>query len=490
MDVEEEAEWFFQPPYGGEGAFPAKYSGRCFCMRVRFKVNADPLISKLCDDSVSQRLHGAPTRWMAIFEKSAVRFDIVSEPFLRFYNSAKDIVYIEGQRRVLPCKVQCTHCGTPVAEEGQDKFIAFPPTLFDFVNGRSKPEFPPSFRPVCHTFCNTQALDTCDGLPRFLDDYRTPASLADFLLDIAPRLDGHGYKGQAGRIGVLGGSVDFTGAPYYAGMASLRVGAELLYLCTASEATGPIKSYSPELMVSEIYRWSHMSSDKAEVRAEEQDRLVAKMEAVLPRLHALVIGPGLGRDDCVLGAVGRVINAARSLEVPLVIDADGLWLVEMHPELIQGYDKAVLTPNAAEYRRLAKKVAGDENADIRVVTSELLGPIVIQKGAVDRICGPGTGDVITCTEEGAPRRPGGLGDFLSGILAVLFAWTALKRQTPDVNDMLRMCQAACILVRKATLAAYAKKKRSMVAPDVLEEVGPIFEMMCPASPLFSSVAML
>lgn len=28
------------------------------------------------------------------------------------------------------------------------------------------------------------------------------------------------------------------GAPYYAGMAALRVGAELLYLCTAEEATG------------------------------------------------------------------------------------------------------------------------------------------------------------------------------------------------------------------------------------------------------------
>jgi len=29
-----------------------------------------------------------------------------------------------------------------------------------------------------------------------------------------------------------------VGAPYYAGMAALRVGAELLYLCTAEEATG------------------------------------------------------------------------------------------------------------------------------------------------------------------------------------------------------------------------------------------------------------
>ena len=50
--------------------------------------------------------------------------------------------------------------------------------------------------------------------------------------------------------GVLGGSVDYAGAPFYAGMAALRVGAELLYLFTAEEATGPIKGYSPELMAS------------------------------------------------------------------------------------------------------------------------------------------------------------------------------------------------------------------------------------------------
>merc|ERR1719198_1742453 len=106
----------------------------------------------------------------------------------------------------------------------------------------------------------------------------TPLSITDFLLHIVPPLDGHSYKGSSGRIGVLGGSVDFAGAPYYAGMAALRVGAELLYLCTALEATGPIKCYSPELMVSEVYRWSHMSSEDAQVVAAEQERMVNKME--------------------------------------------------------------------------------------------------------------------------------------------------------------------------------------------------------------------
>jgi len=30
------------------------------------------------------------------------------------------------------------------------------------------------------------------------------------------------HKGEAGRVGIIGGSDDFTGAPYYAAIASLR----------------------------------------------------------------------------------------------------------------------------------------------------------------------------------------------------------------------------------------------------------------------------
>jgi ATP-dependent NAD(P)H-hydrate dehydratase len=44
-------------------------------------------------------------------------------------------------------------------------------------------------------------------------------------------------------IGVIGGSKDYTGAPYYAGMAALRTGAELVYLFTERGAATAIKTY-------------------------------------------------------------------------------------------------------------------------------------------------------------------------------------------------------------------------------------------------------
>ena len=57
------------------------------------------------------------------------------------------------------------------------------------------------------------------------------------------------------------------------------------------------------------------------------EEMVSLVTSMLPRLHSLVIGPGLGRDDTVLAAVGQIILAARARGLPLIIDADGLFLV-------------------------------------------------------------------------------------------------------------------------------------------------------------------
>lgn len=76
----------------------------------------------------------------------------------------------------------------------------------------------------------------------------------DDLLDscILP-LSSEAHKGSSGRIGILGGSERYTGAPYYAGMAALHVGSDLAFVFCAEEASLAIKSYSPELMVAPVY---------------------------------------------------------------------------------------------------------------------------------------------------------------------------------------------------------------------------------------------
>ena len=57
-------------------------------------------------------------------------------------------------------------------------------------------------------------------------------------------------------------------------MSALRVGAELVSVFTAFEASIPIKSYSPELMVSPVYRNEHITSAYKDKQAAEQHNMV------------------------------------------------------------------------------------------------------------------------------------------------------------------------------------------------------------------------
>ena len=53
------------------------------------------------------------------------------------------------------------------------------------------------------------------------------------------------------------------------------------------------------------------------------------------------------------------LSLARKRDMYVVLDADALWLVQKEPSIINGYAKAVLTPNLVEFKRLADALVGD-----------------------------------------------------------------------------------------------------------------------------------
>lgn len=77
---------------------------------------------------------------------------------------------------------------------------------------------------------------------------------------IIPPLVGMGHKGSMGRIGVIGGSIDYCGAPYYSAVSALKMGADLSWVFCSDHASISIKSYSPELMVTPFYSESSLFS--------------------------------------------------------------------------------------------------------------------------------------------------------------------------------------------------------------------------------------
>jgi ATP-dependent NAD(P)H-hydrate dehydratase len=135
---------------------------------------------------------------------------------------------------------------------------------------------------------------------------------SEFLRSLVPTLTHSLHKGQMGRIGVFGGSREYTGAPYYAAKASLLMGGDLATIYCASEASLPIKCYSPELMVSPWYDVTAIESLPEDVVSS----ILINNSASRKRLHALVIGPGLGRQSALLSGFPGFLRTVLAENIP------------------------------------------------------------------------------------------------------------------------------------------------------------------------------
>ncbi|KAJ1723928.1 hypothetical protein LPJ53_001783 [Coemansia erecta] len=302
------------------------------------------------------------------------------------------------------------------------------------------------------------------------------------LAQIIPPLTTSLHKGDCGRIAAIGGCEEYTGAPYFAASAALRLGVDIAYVVCEKDAATVIKSYSPDLIVTPYLR----SVENLEGKRTVGD-VVGKIEGILDKLHAVSVGSGLGNDkrirECVVGAV----KAARDKRLPIVLDADSLALVCQDPHIVSGYKEAVLTPNAPEFSRLAKalNVNADEMDTIEAaqkVAEALGGVTIVRKGQSDVITdGQKT---FVCEETGGLRRCGGQGDILSGSIAAFLAWGSKYREgkwkhTGDVikpeDITLLAAYAACLVTRHASFLAYDECGRATQSSNVLEQVDIAFD---------------
>ncbi|XP_065448094.1 ATP-dependent (S)-NAD(P)H-hydrate dehydratase isoform X1 [Chrysemys picta bellii] len=305
--------------------------------------------------------------------------------------------------------------------------------------------------------------------------------------NVIPPLTAKKHKGQDGRIGIVGGCQEYTGAPYFAAISALKVGADLSHVFCTKDAAAVIKSYSPELIVHPVL---------------DSPNAVHEVEKWLPRLHSVVIGPGLGRDDVLLENAKGIIEKAKVKGIPIVIDADGLWLISQQPSLIQGYQRAILTPNYMEFSRLYEAMLRDpvdsnDHHGCVLRLSQAMGNLtIVQKGDRDLISDgekawstlvdfllykdvPHHSVVLVCSHEGSSRRCGGQGDLLSGSLGVLAHWAFLAgpEKTNGQNPFLVAAFGACSLTRQCNNQAFQKCGRSMTTSDMVSEVGSAFNKL-------------
>ena len=155
------------------------------------------------------------------------------------------------------------------------------------------------------------------------------------------------------------------------------------------------------------------------------EQIASNVIGMLDRVHAIVIGPGLGRDPIMQGTIARVIIAARQKHMPIVLDADALLCVQKEPKLVKGYHQAILTPNVVEFGRLCEALKVDVKdaqgpARVEALAKALGGVTIVQKGTHDYISNGAVTLVVDL--EGGKKRSGGQGDTLTGSIATFLGW--------------------------------------------------------------------
>ncbi|CAD26282.1 similarity to HYPOTHETICAL PROTEIN YKP1_yeast [Encephalitozoon cuniculi GB-M1] len=239
-------------------------------------------------------------------------------------------------------------------------------------------------------------------------------------------------KGDSGTVLIIGGCRYYTGAPYFASLAALFTGSELVYIFSEPEAIVSLKTLLPESIVCTI---------------EYQEWLLQKVTAC-------VVGSGLGRpSEATCKEIAKILSYLSGKGVPLVVDGDGIRLAERLG--VRDFGTVIITPNHNEQKHIKK-------IEKRV--------FYVQKGPCDVVLWKDSETRVDI--EGCPKRIGGQGDILAGTIASLVS----KCKAPVAGqDVFGSVVLGCIMVRRAGRLAYKRHQRSLITRDILEELKTIFK---------------
>lgn len=234
----------------------------------------------------------------------------------------------------------------------------------------------------------------------------TPRGMDEMIEIGRPRLAPPGAddnKYTRGKVVVIGGAM--PGAGLLAACAAQRAGAGYV------EWLGDVDARAPLSIVQ--HDWDAKALDD-------------------PRVGAIVVGPGLGRD-----AAARLrLEAALASDRPLVIDADALTLIGRGVGRLAGRRApTVLTPHAGEYARMCGTMPILKSAS-------LAGAIVVMKGSRTMVASPDGRQARTAAA--SPwLATAGTGDVLAGVFGALLA----QREAWDA-----VCAALWLHARAAEIA--------------------------------------
>lgn len=256
-------------------------------------------------------------------------------------------------------------------------------------------------------------------------------------------------KGSYGKILIIGGSKNMSGASFFAGQAACFTGAGLVRILTEEANRLILQTQLPQAMISV---W------------EEMDDI--KLDELLEWADSLVIGPGIGtgKDMSV-----RVENILKKIQCPVVLDADGLNLLSEHPEWYRYLPEgAILTPHMGEMARLSGENISVLKADRGAWAQKFALEHRIICVLKDSSTVVSDGEKVFFNESGNHgMATGGSGDILAGIIGTLSGEGMAPFDAACMGVWLHGCAG--------DESAEKNSARGMTALEVLEGIRRVFK---------------
>lgn len=224
------------------------------------------------------------------------------------------------------------------------------------------------------------------------------------------------HKGNYGHLLILAGSAGKSGAAILSGLGALRIGTGLVTMAVPADLRTVFESCLFEAM-------TLLLPDSRKYPS------IADYSVLLKNLQgktALVAGPGI---STAAKTQDLILKLYCENELPMVIDADALNILALHPEhLANPPAPRILTPHPGEMARLTGLSTGEIQADRLNTTLDFTASVntdkenitTILKGAGTIVCDP-TGTWAVNTSGNPGMAAGGMGDVLSGIIGGLLA---------------------------------------------------------------------
>ena len=253
------------------------------------------------------------------------------------------------------------------------------------------------------------------------------------------------HKGNRGRVVIVGGAPGMMGALRMAARAAFAAGAGLVHAVAPPETIAALVQAEPDVQT--------MAQSFDQSPSKELLELIARADAV-------VIGPGLGRDEGRRAFVIALVEAARAA----VLDADALVAfagANAELESLAAGRPILLTPHPGEFRTLFPALASVRELDPWAAAqsaADATGATILLKG-VPSVIASNSGPLLTVVAGNPGLATGGSGDVLSGLVA-----TALAQ---GLDPAAAAGLGAQALGRAADLAARRQTVRSLRPMDVV-----------------------